>query len=592
MKQWLPLKIVLVSGLFMLIQYFVPHKASEFVYEYALDFIIIIGFFALALGIWSLGRVSFEKIHRNAPGWGDSWGILIGLVVIMLFGFIPNRIGNIGDRPTTVAIGDMDFDDDNDLVVSNKETQNISVFKNRGNGLFVPAYTYPAGDAPGAMKLCDIDDDGDLDVLVANENSQTISVIRNIGRSENFIPRRLQITSDMKPDSAFNVGPAKLAKPMALTCGAGPSGIAVGDLNGDGKGNDFAVANRGAGTVSLFINKGDGSYGSALDLPSGTEPVAVYIADFNRDYINDIVVANAASADISLMPGDGAGQYQPRQSISLGNLVPSSLATGDFDGNGWIDLAVAGLRKDDNAGLIIIMKSDSLGLFISQETFNTGAMPISLVAEDLDQDGFRDLVVACNADNNLYIHKNDGQGGFAQSKRMYAGRGPVFVTTGRLDQSGRASLAVANQGSNNVATMTNRGGMDFEPGLSLEAGDILFLGGNISNYFYVQLFQYIMIPIQSTMFSLLAFYIASAAYRAFRIRSLLSSILLLAALIIMIRFVPLGPISDLVSNLSSWILKVPNMAAKRAIFIGVGLGGVATAIKILLGIERGYMGRD
>jgi hypothetical protein len=101
-----------------------------------------------------------------------------------------------------------------------------------------------------------------------------------------------------------------------------------------------------------------------------------------------------------------------------------------------------------------------------------------------------------------------------------------------------------------------------------------------------------MIPIQATMFSLLAFYIASAAYRAFRARTLLSSILLVAAVLIMIRFVPLGPISDIVNDLSSWILKVPNMAAKRAIFIGIGLGMVATAIKILLGVERGYLGRD
>ena len=60
----------------------------------------------------------------------------------------------------------------------------------------------------------------------------------------------------------------------------------------------------------------------------------------------------------------------------------------------------------------------------------------------------------------------------------------------------------------------------------------------------------------------------------------------------MIRFVPLGPISNWISDISAWILKVPNMAAKRAIFIGVGLGMVATAIKVLLGIERSYLGRD
>jgi hypothetical protein len=271
-------------------------------------------------------------------------------------------------------------------------------------------------------------------------------------------------------------------------------------------------------------------------------------------------------------------------------MKPTSLATGDFDQNGYIDLAVSGSMED--AYYLNILSSDSSGMFVASESFETGVLPVSLAAADFDQDGYRDLVAACRGENALRIHKNDGLGKFTENTKMFAGREPVAVITGILDDSGRPALIVANHKSNNVATISNRGGFDFEPGVSLESGDILFLGGGLSNYFYVEFFDNIMIPIQATMFSLLAFYIASAAYRAFRARSLLSTILLVAALIIMIRFVPMGPISDLVSALSSWVLKVPNMAAKRAIFIGVGLGMVATAIKILLGVERGYMGRD
>jgi hypothetical protein len=105
-------------------------------------------------------------------------------------------------------------------------------------------------------------------------------------------------------------------------------------------------------------------------------------------------------------------------------------------------------------------------------------------------------------------------------------------------------------------------------------------------------FNNIMIPISATMFSLLAFFIASAAYRAFRARSVLATILLLAAIAVMIRFFPLGPLTGPVGDLSGWILNVPNMAAKRAILIGVGLGIVSTAMKVILGIERSYLGRD
>jgi len=107
------------------------------------------------------------------------------------------------------------------------------------------------------------------------------------------------------------------------------------------------------------------------------------------------------------------------------------------------------------------------------------------------------------------------------------------------------------------------------------------------------LFNYIMIPCQATIFSMLAFYIASAAYRAFRIRTLLASVLLVTAFIVMMRIIPLPePLSSWNSSLVQWILAVPNMAAKRAIIIGVGLGAISYSMKIILGIERGYMGGE
>lgn len=106
-------------------------------------------------------------------------------------------------------------------------------------------------------------------------------------------------------------------------------------------------------------------------------------------------------------------------------------------------------------------------------------------------------------------------------------------------------------------------------------------------------FQYVIVPCQATLFSMLAFYIASAAYRAFRVRTILATVLLGTAFVVMLRIVPLPePLSTWNNDLVRWILAVPNMAAKRAIIIGVGLGAVAYSMKILLGIERGYMGKD
>ena len=118
-----------------------------------------------------------------------------------------------------------------------------------------------------------------------------------------------------------------------------------------------------------------------------------------------------------------------------------------------------------------------------------------------------------------------------------------------------------------------------------------FFGG-LNGPVFQQLYNNIFIPIQATIFALLAFYIASASYRAFRARSAVSTVLLVAALLLMLRVIPTGPLVDPINQIGSWMLMVPNLAAKRAILIGVGLGGVATALKIVLGIERSYLGKD
>ena len=108
-----------------------------------------------------------------------------------------------------------------------------------------------------------------------------------------------------------------------------------------------------------------------------------------------------------------------------------------------------------------------------------------------------------------------------------------------------------------------------------------------------RMFRNFLVPAEATLFSMLAFYIASAAYRAFRVRTVLAGILLVTAFIIMLRIIPLpGVIYTWNSTLVAWILGVPNLAAKRAIIIGIGLGAISYSVKILLGIERSYMGRD
>lgn len=105
------------------------------------------------------------------------------------------------------------------------------------------------------------------------------------------------------------------------------------------------------------------------------------------------------------------------------------------------------------------------------------------------------------------------------------------------------------------------------------------------------IYTYAMVPLQGTMFALLAFFIASAAYRSFRAKSKEAALLLLSAVVVMMGRVPLGEyLVPLSGDLSQWIMNVLNASVRRAILIGISLGAIALALKIIFGLERTYLG--
>ncbi|HXS82953.1 MAG TPA: hypothetical protein VN896_09555 [Methylomirabilota bacterium] len=115
----------------------------------------------------------------------------------------------------------------------------------------------------------------------------------------------------------------------------------------------------------------------------------------------------------------------------------------------------------------------------------------------------------------------------------------------------------------------------------------------ISMFLYNQVYS----SMQATMFALLAFFIASAAFRAFRVRTVEAGLLAAAALIVMLGRVPIGdqltawlPEPVRLGAVQDWIMNVPQNAAKRAVLMGAALGVMATGLRVILGIERSYLG--
>ncbi|HOV65934.1 MAG TPA: hypothetical protein PLR48_03170 [Bacillota bacterium] len=104
-------------------------------------------------------------------------------------------------------------------------------------------------------------------------------------------------------------------------------------------------------------------------------------------------------------------------------------------------------------------------------------------------------------------------------------------------------------------------------------------------------FDALFVPGQATVYAMTGFFIASAAYRAFRIRNLDSAILLVSAAILMLGNVPIGEtIWSQFPVIGEWLMNIPNLAGQRGMLIGAGIGGIASGVRVLLGIERTYLG--
>jgi hypothetical protein len=116
-------------------------------------------------------------------------------------------------------------------------------------------------------------------------------------------------------------------------------------------------------------------------------------------------------------------------------------------------------------------------------------------------------------------------------------------------------------------------------------------GGIDRGSLFSWLFVNVQAPLQQTVFSLLAFFVASAAFRGFRARSLEATLLLAVAVVVMLGRIPPGEMAGIgLPEVARWLVDVPAVAAKRGILIGIGLGSVAVALRVMLGIERAWLG--
>jgi hypothetical protein len=220
--------------------------------------------------------------------------------------------------------------------------------------------------------------------------------------------------------------------------------VRAGDLNGDGK-LDLAVLNLFGNNVEIMLGNGAGTFAAAPGSPLavGTSPQSLAVGDLNADGRLDLAVGTAGSQGpfsgvVSILLGNGLGGFTnaPGSPIAV-NGEPAALATGDTNNDGRLDLAFTGF------GTLSLLVGNGLGGFVPGPAVDPLSTAVNVELGDLNGDGRADLVLGTYG--GVVIMLGDAAGGFASAPGSPIFNGTQnYVAIGDLNGNGVPDLAVAN----------------------------------------------------------------------------------------------------------------------------------------------------
>jgi uncharacterized membrane protein len=333
----------------------------------------------------------------------------------------------LGAQPESIATGDFNGDGIPDLAVANAGANTITILLGNGDGTFKSAADLQTGSGPFTVVAGDFNRDGhvDLAVILNNNNGNGINVFLGNG------------------DGTFTLSASN------PPTGSGPSGMTVGDYNGDGL-LDLAVVNSGNATVTILLGNGDGTFTpSNLSPQAGTSAGSMVQGDFNGDGILDLAVTNSSTSSVTILLGAGDGTFAPAGTFAVGgNSV--SIATADLNGDGKLDLVVA----SSYSPYITVLLGNGDGTFTAAANPNISiASPTAVAVADLNNDGKADIIIANSFGSNVIVLLGNGDGTFATGTSSATVSSPQALAVEDWNGDGIKDIATTNNFPNNTLTV-------------------------------------------------------------------------------------------------------------------------------------------
>lgn len=341
-----------------------------------------------------------------------------------------------------IAVRDFSGDGKADLAVLNGSA---SLLVSDGMGGFIPSGNFAAGRATFSLVAGDFNGDGKQDLAASDTQQKAISFLFNSG--------------------ATNFAASQVSGSFQFA-----TSIRTSDLNKDGRPDLFAYGQSFSG-VSVAIGDGKGgfgvqtNYGSSVNINNSVSAAAV--ADFDKDGNSDLVAVHGDGFSsplpvMTLLTGEVSGNFSAARSRKFSlTAFASELVTSDFNGDGWLDLAMANSGTNN----LSVMLNDKRGGFVARQDIQAGLEPWSLVVADFNGDGKSDLAVANRNSVTLTVLLGNGDGQF-NSVLIGIGANPRMVRTGDFNGDGKIDLLVPHNNNEAISVLLGNGNGGFLPPLT------------------------------------------------------------------------------------------------------------------------------